>query len=43
MTEKKKGFLGKLMDKMDKKMEKKAKKSYCCYGDSFSDDESCCK
>ncbi len=40
MTEKKKGFLGKLFEKMDKKMEKKSKEKGCCCGDS---EESCCK
>jgi len=39
MTEKKKGFFGKLFEKMDKKMEKKSKEKGCC-GDS---EESCCK
>jgi len=37
MTEKKKGFFRKLIDKLDKKMEEKAKKS-CC-----EDNETCCK
>ena len=27
---KKKGFIGKLLDKLDKKLEKKAKKKCCC-------------
>ncbi len=40
MTEKKKGFFGKLFEKMDKKMEKKAKEKGCGCGDS---EESCCK
>ena len=35
---KKKGFLGKLFEKMDKKMEKKAKEKGCC-----DSEESCCK
>ncbi len=40
MTEKKKGFFGKLIDKMDKKMEKKSKEKGCGCEDSK---ESCCK
>jgi len=42
MTEKKKGFFGKLVDKLDKKMEKKAKSKECCCCNS-SEDESCSK
>lgn len=41
MAEKKKGFLGKLIDKLDEKLEKKSKekKGGCC---GNSDDRSCC-
>jgi len=43
MTKKKKGFIGKWMDKVDKKMESKAKNTgCCCCGDNSADDESCC-
>jgi len=40
----KKGFFGKLMEKLDKKMEEKAKQSSCCGGsiDSKEKDSSCC-
>ncbi|MDP2654392.1 MAG: hypothetical protein Q8Q08_10230 [Candidatus Omnitrophota bacterium] len=31
-AEKKKGFLAKLMDKLDKKLEEKSKESSCCCG-----------
>ena len=30
--EKKKGFLGRLMEKLDKKMEEKSRKTSCCSG-----------
>ncbi len=39
MTEKKKGFLGKLVDKVDKKMEEKAKKGECCCCGDESNEE----
>ena len=42
MDKKKKGFFGKLVDKLDKKMEEKAKKSCSC-GDSSDSDSPCCK
>ncbi len=39
MTEKKKGFVGKLLDKLDKKMEKKAKsEGCCCCGDETNEE-----
>lgn len=38
---KKKGFFGRLADKLDKKMQEKAKSSPCCYS-SQSRDNSCC-
>ena len=39
MTEKKKGFVGKLVDKLDKKMEKTAKeKGCCCCGDESNEE-----
>jgi len=38
----KKSFLGKLMDKLDQKMEKKAKKSCGCQ-EKQKDNKSCCK
>ena len=47
MSEEKKGFLKKLMEKIDKKMGEKAKGSCCCCSSSSSKDEgekksSCC-
>jgi hypothetical protein len=39
--EQKKGFFGKIIDKMDKKLEAKAKKKKCCC--DCSDDEGSCK
>jgi hypothetical protein len=42
---KKKGFLGKIMEALDKKMEEKAKKSPCCGGSDHPNKEkgsSCC-
>lgn len=42
MAEKKKTFIGKCIDKLDEKLEKKSKeKKQCCCGGSS--DESCCK
>ncbi len=38
--DRKKGFLGKLIDKIDKRMVKKAKEEECCCS---SEDDSCCK
>lgn len=40
--EKKKGFLGRFLDNLDKKIEEKAKKSSCCGGDSGSKKGSSC-
>jgi len=40
--EKKKGFFGKLLDKLDKKMEAKAQKSPCCGGGSNDGNGSSC-
>lgn len=37
----KKGFFSKMIDKLDKKMEEKAKEAPCC-GDSDKDDGSSC-
>jgi hypothetical protein len=39
---KKKGFFGKLADKLDEKLEKKSKQKKCCCC-SESKEESCCK
>lgn len=39
--EKKKGFFKKLMDKLDKKLEDKTKKTSCC-GSSKDKGSSCC-
>jgi hypothetical protein len=38
----KKGFLARLMEKLDKKMEERAKSKPCCGGDSDSKGSSCC-
>lgn len=38
---KKKGFFGKMIEKLDKKMEEKAKKSSCC-GSDKDKGSSCC-
>ena len=40
--EKKRGFWGRLMDKLDKKMEEKAKKSSCCGGGANKEKGSSC-
>lgn len=38
-----KGFFAKLFDKLDKKMQEKAKSgSCCCKGDNKEDKKSCC-
>jgi len=37
-----KGFFSRLMDKLDKKMQEKAKNSPCCCGEDKSDKKSCC-
>ena len=46
MSEKKKGFFAKLIEKMDKKLEAKAKSSCCCTPKDDSKDgskgDSCC-
>lgn len=42
MTEKKKGFFAKLIEKIDKKMEEKAKSSCCCKPKDDSKGDSCC-
>lgn len=39
--EKKKGFFGRIMDKLDKKLEEKSKKSSCCGADKDKG-SSCC-
>jgi hypothetical protein len=39
---KKKGFFGKIMDKLDKKLAEKASKSSCCSGGSDKDKGSSC-
>ena len=42
-TEKKKGFLAKLIEKMDKKLEEKSKQKSCCCGTTGKKDgNSCC-
>jgi len=41
-TEKKKSFWQRLMDKLDNKMEKKAKSSSCCGGSHKEKDSSSC-
>ncbi len=38
---KKKGFFGRIMDKLDKKLEEKSKKSSCC-GSDKDKGSSCC-
>ena len=38
----KKGFLARLIEKLDKKMEEKAKSQSCCTGKDKSKDETCC-
>ncbi|MBU2102411.1 MAG: hypothetical protein ABH865_05210 [Candidatus Omnitrophota bacterium] len=38
-----KGFLGRLIEKMDKKLLEKAKKNSCCCGDDRTGKDSCCK
>ena len=40
--EKKKGFGGKLVDKLDKKMEQKVQKTSCCGGSSDKKASPCC-
>ena len=37
-----KGFFAKLFDKLDKKMQEKAKSSSCCKGDNREGEKSCC-
>lgn len=39
--EKKKGFFGRIMDKLDKKLEEKSKKPLCC-GAAKDKGSSCC-
>ncbi len=39
--EKKKGFFGRMMDKLDKKLEEKSKKTSCC-GSDKDKGSSCC-
>ncbi|MBN2120708.1 MAG: hypothetical protein JW734_06605 [Candidatus Omnitrophica bacterium] len=41
-SEKKKSFLGKLIDKLDKKMEEKAKTRPCCGSKDGTKGKSCC-
>ncbi len=38
----KKGFLARLFDKLDKKMEEKAKSPCCCKGNTDEGKKSCC-
>ncbi len=38
----KKGFFSRMFDKLDKKMEEKAKESKCCGGSDKSKGKSCC-
>lgn len=40
--QKKKGFWGKLIDKLDKKMEEKAQKTSCCGGSDGKKGSPCC-
>ncbi len=40
--EKKKGFFGKLVEKLDKKMEEKSKSKPCCDSKDKGEDKSCC-
>ena len=39
---KKKGFFGRLIEKLDKKMEKKAKAKPCCENKDKDKNKSCC-
>lgn len=39
---KKKGFLARLIEKLDKKMQEAAKSKTCCSGDDSSKENSCC-
>lgn len=41
-SEVKKGFFARLLDKLDKKMEEKAKSSPCCCKSAQKKDKSCC-
>jgi hypothetical protein len=41
-SKKKKGFLGKLIGKLDKKMEEKAKAKPCCNNRAKDKGKSCC-
>ena len=41
-TGKKKGFFGKIMDKLDKKLEDQAKNSGCCGDPENGKNKSCC-
>lgn len=43
MDKKKKGFFGKLADKVDKKMEKRAEEQTCSCCSGSDEDNSCCK
>ncbi len=38
----KKGFLGKIIDKLDKKMEEKSKEQSCCNPSDKKNGKSCC-
>jgi len=38
----KKGFFARLIDKLDKKMQEKAKANSCCGGENKSEKKSCC-
>lgn len=42
IKKKKKGFFGKLVDKLDKKMEEKSKNTSCCGGSEKEKGSSCC-
>jgi hypothetical protein len=39
---KKKGFIARILEKLDKKMEEKAAKSSCCCGPDKKKGQSCC-
>ena len=41
-TDSKKGFIGRIVEKLDKKMEQKAKSSCCCSGDKGKNKGSSC-
>lgn len=38
----KRGFFARLIDKLDKKMQEKAKSKSCCGGEAKPDKKSCC-